>query len=44
MPTFDPGDLIGRTFLFAPEENGEGIEARLPEKLRKSLSMKIVTE
>ena len=23
MPTFDPSDLIGRTFLFPPEENGE---------------------
>ena len=23
MPTFDPADLIGRTFLLPPEENGE---------------------
>ena len=23
MPTFDPSDLIGRTFLLPPEENGE---------------------
>ena len=23
MPTFDPNDLIGRTFLLPPEENGE---------------------
>ena len=23
MPTFDPTDLIGRTFLLPPEENGE---------------------
>ena len=22
MPTFEPTDLIGRTFLFPPEENG----------------------
>ena len=24
MPTFDPEDLIGRTFLLPPEENGRG--------------------
>ena len=23
MPTFDPTDLVGRTFLLPPEENGE---------------------
>ena len=23
MPTFDPEDLIGRTFLLPPEDNGE---------------------
>ena len=23
MPTFDPSDLIGRTFLLPPKENGE---------------------
>ena len=23
LPTFDPSDLIGRTFLLPPEENGE---------------------
>ena len=23
MPTFDPSDIIGRTFLLPPEENGE---------------------
>ena len=31
LPTFDPEDLIGRTFLLPPEENGE--RPRLPEKL-----------
>ena len=25
MPTFDPSDLIGRTFLLPPEENGENM-------------------
>ena len=45
MPTFDPEDLIGRTFLLAPEQNGErGIEPRLPEKLWKSLTKKMATE
>ena len=28
MPTFDPSDLIGRTFLLPPEENGEMTEFR----------------
>ena len=38
MPTFDPSDLIGRTFLLPPEENGEGIEPRLPDRLLKLLT------
>ena len=28
MPTFDPSDLIGRTFLLPPEENGERHRAK----------------
>ena len=44
MPTFDPADLIGKTFLLPPEENGRGIEPRLPERLSKSLTKKMVTE
>ena len=35
MPAFDPSDLIGRTFLLLPEENGRGTEPRLPDKLLK---------
>ena len=38
MPTFDPSDLIGRTFLLPPEENGRGIEPRLPDRLLKLLT------
>ena len=29
MPTFDPTDLIGRTFLLPPEENGERHRAKV---------------
>ena len=33
MPTFDPTDLIGRTFLLAPEENGDRHRARVTRKV-----------
>ena len=33
MPTFDPSDLIGRTFLFPPEENGERHRAKVTRKV-----------
>ena len=33
MPTFDPADLIGRTLLFAPEENGERHRAKVTRKV-----------
>ena len=42
MHTFDPSDLIGRTFLLPPEENGRGIEPRLPDKLLKLLTRTMV--
>ena len=29
MPTVDPSDLIGRTFLLPPEENGERHRAKV---------------
>ena len=38
VPTFDPSDLIGRTFLLPPEENGSEIEPRLPDRLLKLLT------
>ena len=33
MPTFDPNDLIGRTFLLPPEENGERHRAKVTRKV-----------
>ena len=33
MPTFDPSDLIGRTFLLPPEENGERHRAKVTRKI-----------
>ena len=32
MPTFDPNDIIGRTFLLPPEENGERHRAKVTRK------------
>ena len=31
MPTFDPEDLIGRTFLLPPQENGENHTRKVVE-------------
>ena len=33
MPTFDPSELIGRTFLLPPEENGEGHRAKVTRQV-----------
>ena len=33
MPTFDPSDLIGRTFLLPPEENGERHRAKVTRQV-----------
>ena len=33
MPTFDPADLIGRTFLLPPEDNGERHGAKVTRKV-----------
>ena len=33
MPTFDPSDLIGRTFLLPPEENGEMHRAKVTRQV-----------
>ena len=33
MPTFDPSDLIGRTFLLPPEENGERHRAKVTREV-----------
>ena len=32
MPTFDPTDFIGRTFLLPPKENGERYRAKVTRK------------
>ena len=33
MPTFDPSDLIGRTFLLPPDENGERHRAKVTRQV-----------
>ena len=33
MPTFDPSDLIGKTFLLPPEENGERHRAKVTRQV-----------
>ena len=33
MPEFDPSDLIGRTFLLPPQENGERLRAKVTKKV-----------
>ena len=33
MPTFDPSDVIGRTFLLPPEENGERHRAKVTRQV-----------
>ena len=33
MPTFDPSDLIGRTFLLPPEENEERHRAKVTKQV-----------
>ena len=33
MPTFDPTNLIGRTFLWPSEENGERHRAKVTRKV-----------
>ena len=33
MPAFDPDNLIGRTFLLPPQENGERLRAKVTKKV-----------
>ena len=35
MPTFDPSDLIGRTFLLPPERNGERHRAKVTKQVKR---------
>ena len=37
MPTFDPSDLIGRTFLLPPKENGEGHRAKVTRQVVENI-------
>ena len=37
MPTFDPSDLIGRTFLLPPEENGERHRTKVTRQVVEEL-------
>ena len=37
MPTFDPSDLIGRTFLLPPEENGERHRAKVTRQVVENI-------
>ena len=41
MPTFDPADLIGRTFLLPPEENGERHRAKVTRKVVEIIDQEI---
>ena len=33
MPEFDPDNLIGRTFLLSPQDNGERLRAKVTKKV-----------
>ena len=41
MPTFDPTDLFGRTFLFPAEENGERHRAKVTRKVVEIIDQEI---
>jgi hypothetical protein len=36
MPTIEPADLIGRTFLMAPREDGQRFRAKIVEAIIKT--------
>ena len=37
MPEFDPDDLIGRTFLLPPQENGERLRAKVTKNILEEI-------
>ena len=37
MPQFNPDDLIGRTFLLPPQENGERLRAKVTKKVVENI-------
>ena len=44
IPTFDPTDLIGRTFLLPPEENGERHRAKVTRKFVEIIDQEMVID
>ena len=40
MPEFDPDNLIGRTFLLPPQENGERLRAKVTKKVVEEIEAK----
>ena len=38
MPEFDPDNLIGRTFLLPPQENGERLRAKVTKKVVEEIA------
>ena len=43
MPTFDPEDLIWRTFLLSPEEKRERHRAKVTRKVLETIDTKKMT-
>ena len=37
MPEFDPDDLIVRTYLLPPQENGERLRAKVTKKVEEEI-------
>ena len=37
MPEYDPDDLIGRTFLLIPQQNGERLRTKVTKKVVKEI-------
>ena len=44
MPEFDPDDLIGRTFLLPPQENGERLRVKVTKKMERKLKLQMAIE
>ena len=44
MPEFDPDDLIGRTILLPPQENGERLRAKVTKNVVEELKLQMAIE
>ena len=44
MLEFDPDDLIGRTFLLPPQENGERLRAKVTKKVVEEIDLQMAIE